>query len=96
MCRNSLTSWASVPPVAVHAIKRAVHEGMDTFLSRGLVVELLQSLRVFDTRDVERAMADYARLLQEKVDVPAEGRMETQELMDIMYEEGFTGEFEGR
>jgi len=84
------------PPVAVHAIKRAVHEGMDTFLSRGLVVELLQSLRVFDTRDVEIAMADYARLLQEKVDVPAEGRMETQELMDIMSEESFTGEFEGR
>ncbi|MEW6555261.1 MAG: enoyl-CoA hydratase/isomerase family protein [Actinomycetota bacterium] len=83
------------PPVAVHAIKRAVHEGMDTFLARGLIVELLQSLRVFDTRDVERAMADYARLLQERVDVPPQERMPVPELMDIMYREEFTRDFEG-
>ena len=84
------------PPAAVHAIKRAVHGGMDTFLARGLVIEQLQSLRVFDTRDVEMALQDYGRLLQERVDVPEEERIETRELMDIMYEEGFTGEFEGR
>ncbi len=87
---------ASRPPVAVHAIKRAVHGGMDTFLARGLVLEQLQSLRVFDTRDVEVAMEDYGRLLQDRVDVPGEDRMETRELMDLMYEEGFTGEFEGK
>ena len=84
------------PPVAVHAVKRAVHGGMDTFLARGLTIESLQSLRVFDTRDVEMAMGDYARLLEERVDVPEEERIEVQELMDIMYEETFTGGFEGR
>jgi len=87
---------AKRPPVAVHAIKQAVHRGMDTFLARGLIIELLQSLRVFDTRDVERAMGDYARLLEEKVDVPAEERMQTPELMDIIYNARFTGGFEGR
>jgi enoyl-CoA hydratase len=87
---------AKRPPIAVHAIKRAVHEGMDTFLARGLIVELLQSLRVFDTRDVETALGDYARLLKERVDVPAEERIAVPELMDIMYEESYTGEFEGR
>jgi enoyl-CoA hydratase len=87
---------AKRPPVAVHAIKRAVHGGMDTFLARGLTIESLESLRVFDTRDVEMAMGDYAGLLEEKVDVPAEGRMEVGELMDIMYEGRYTGGFEGR
>ena len=87
---------AKRPPVAVSALKRAVHKGMDTFLARALTVELMESLRVFDTRDVEMAMGDYARLLEEKVDVPAERRMDAQELMDIMYEERFTGGFEGR
>lgn len=87
---------AKRPPVAVSALKRAVHKGMDTFLARALTVELMESLRVFDTRDVEMAMGDYARLLEEKVDVPAERRMDAQELFDIMYEERFTGGFEGR
>ncbi|MBN2027649.1 MAG: enoyl-CoA hydratase/isomerase family protein [Actinobacteria bacterium] len=87
---------AKRPPVAVHAVKRAVHGGMDTFLARGITIESLESLRVFDTRDVEVAMSDYARLLQERVDVPAEDRMETQELMGIMYNARFTGGFEGR
>jgi len=87
---------AQRPPVAVSAIKRAVHGGMDTFLARGLTIESLESLRVFDTRDVEKAMHAYAKLLQEKVDVPVEERIETQELMDIMYHARFTGGFEGR
>ncbi|MDI6830240.1 MAG: enoyl-CoA hydratase/isomerase family protein [Actinomycetota bacterium] len=84
------------PPVAVHAVKRAVHDGADTFLSRGIIIELLQSLRVFDTRDAERAMGDYARLLAERVDVPAERRMDERELLELMYEERFTAGFEGR
>jgi enoyl-CoA hydratase len=86
---------AKRPPVAVHAIKTAVHRGMDTFLSRALTVEQIQSLRVFDTRDVERAMGSYARLLEERVDVPAEQRIDTKELFQMMYEESFTGDFEG-
>jgi enoyl-CoA hydratase/carnithine racemase len=87
---------AKRPPVAVHAITTAVHRGMDTFLARALTIELLQSLRVFDTRDVEKAMSNYATLLEEKVDVPVEERMETQELMDIMYNARFVDGFEGR
>ena len=53
-------------------------------------------MRVFDTRDVEMAMGDYARLLEERGDVPVEGRMEVGELMDIMYEGRYTGGFEGK
>ena len=87
---------AKRPPVAVHAIKTAVHRGMDTFLARGLTHEMLASLRVFDTRDVEKAMSSYARLLEERVDVPPEERMETQELMDTMYNARFVDGFEGR
>ena len=87
---------AKRPPVAVHAIKRAVHRGTDTFLARGLTIELLESLRVFDTRDVEKAMSSYARILEEKVDVPPEERMEQQELMDTLYNARFVEGFEGR
>ncbi|RJP27129.1 MAG: enoyl-CoA hydratase/isomerase family protein [Actinobacteria bacterium] len=87
---------AKRPPVAVHAIKRAVHGGMDTFLSRALTRETLESLRVFDTADVEKAMRSYAKLLGERVDVPVEGRMENQELMDIMYNARFIDGFEGK
>jgi enoyl-CoA hydratase len=87
---------AKRPPVAVHAIKTAVHRGMDTFLARGLTLEMLGSLRVFDTRDVEKAMKSYAKLLEERVDVPVEERMETQELMDTMYNARFVDGFEGR
>lgn len=84
------------PPVAVHAIKQAVHRGTDTFLARGLTVELLQSLRVFDTDDVEKAMKEYARLLETRVDIPVEERMETRELTDILYNARFVEGFEGR
>ncbi|HEY5532493.1 MAG TPA: enoyl-CoA hydratase/isomerase family protein [Candidatus Anoxymicrobiaceae bacterium] len=89
-------SMARRPPVAVSAIKRAVHCGMDTFLSRALTVELIESLRVFDTRDAERAMGSYARILEEKVDVPEERRIEAKDLFQIMYDESFTEGFEGR
>ncbi|MBU1671303.1 MAG: enoyl-CoA hydratase/isomerase family protein [Actinobacteria bacterium] len=84
------------PPVAVSAIKRAVHGGMDTFLSRGLTVELLESLRVFDTRDAERALWSYAGILEEEVDVPPEARVDAGELMRRMGDGSFTEPFEGR
>jgi enoyl-CoA hydratase len=89
-------AMAKRPPVAVSAIKQAVHGGSDTFLARGLAIELLQSTRTFDTRDVEMALGDYARLLKERVDVPEEARIEVPKFMRIMYEESYTGEFEGR
>lgn len=83
------------PPVAVGAIKRAVHGGSDTFLARALTIELLESLRVFDTRDVERGMGSYARLLEERVDVPPEERITPDELFDTMYNASFFEGFDG-
>lgn len=87
---------AARPPVAVGAIKRAVHGGSDTFLARGLAVELLESLRVFDTRDAERGMGSYARLLEERVDVPPDERIAPDELFDTMYDASFFDGFEGK
>lgn len=87
---------ATRPPVAVGAIKRAVHGGSDSFLARGLTMELLESLRVFDTRDVERGMGSYARLLQERVDVPPGERIAPDELFGILNEAGFFEGFEGK
>lgn len=87
---------AKRPPVAVHALKNAVHRGMDTFMARGLAIELRESLRVFDTNDVEKAMGNYARMLEDQVDVPAEKRMDQQELFDIISNAGFVEGFEGK
>jgi enoyl-CoA hydratase len=84
------------PPVAVHALKLAVHNGMDTFLSRGLSLELLQSLRVFDTADVEKAMRNYAALLEERLDVPPDQRIAPEEYRDIAVNARFVDGFEGK
>ncbi len=84
------------PPLAVKALKRAVHRGTDTFLVRGLAIELLEGMRCFDSSDTDRAMKAYARLLEEKVDVPPEQRIDPDELMDTMLEARYLDGFEGR
>jgi len=87
---------AKRPPVAVDAVKRAVHMGMDTFFARGLSIELLETLRCFDTRDVEKAMGSYARILEEKVDVPQEEQMDREEFYDTLLNARFVDGFEGK
>lgn len=87
---------AKRPPVAVHAIKMAVHQGMDTTLNKGLVLELEQSVRCFDTRDAEKGIANYIALIQEKIDVPEENRINADELFDIMENARFVDGFNGK
>ena len=87
---------AGRPPVAVDALKQAVHRGADTSLIRGLSLELLQGMRCFDTSDTDRAMKAYARLLEERVDVPPGERIPQDELMDIMLNARYVDGFDGR
>jgi len=84
------------PPVAVHALKGAVHRGRDTFFARGLSLEQLETLRCFDTRDVEKAMGSYARILEEKIDVPQKKRMDWEEFIDTLVNARFVDGFEGK
>jgi enoyl-CoA hydratase len=87
---------AKRPPVAVHALKLAILNGTDTFMARALTLELLQSLRVFDTADVEKAMRNYAALLKERLDVPADERISPAEYRDMAENALFVDGFEGR
>lgn len=87
---------AKRPPIAVHAVKIAVQRGMDTFFARSLSLELLETMRCFDTADAEKAMENYSRLLEEKVDVPPEERIEVQAFMDTMFNARFVDRFEGK
>ncbi len=87
---------AKRPPVAVDAIKRSVHQGMNTTLRDGLSIEMAQSIRCFDTKDVEKAMENYINLIQERVDVPADKRMQVGDLLKIMENAEFVDRFEGR
>ena len=55
------------PPLAVHAIKTAVLDGMDTTLRHGMSVELEQSIRCFDSKDTEMAMKKYLQYIEKNI-----------------------------
>lgn len=55
------------PPIAIDAIKKSVHQGMDTTLRHGLSIELEQSTRCFDAKDTEMALNLYWQYIQENI-----------------------------
>jgi enoyl-CoA hydratase/carnithine racemase len=55
------------PMTAVDAIKKCVHDGMETTLRHGLSIEMEQSIRCLDTEDTINAMQMYIRYLDEHV-----------------------------
>jgi enoyl-CoA hydratase len=84
------------PPVAVHAIKTAVLQGMNTTLNRGLNIELEQSVRCFDTRDVAMAMDAYVAYLDKNVNLPADKRPTPEEVVDTLENGRIFEKFQGR
>lgn len=84
------------PPVAIDAIKKSVHEGMNGTLGKGLVLEMVQSIRCFDTDDAKTVIKNYIKLIEEKVDVPEEERMSPAELFDIMEHARLVERFYGK
>ncbi len=84
------------PPVAVHAIKTAVLKGMDTTLSRGMHVELEQSVRCFNTKDVAMAMDAYADYLDKNVNLPPDRRPAPGEVIDTIENARIFERFRGR
>jgi len=55
------------PMTAVDAIKKCVHDGMETTLRHGLSVEMEQSIRCLDTEDTINAMKAYIAYLEKNV-----------------------------
>ena len=77
-------------PVAVGGIKRAVHQGMETSLRHGLSIEMIESIRCFDDKQTQAALAIYAGLLKEKVDLPQGPEIGIAQLMEIVDSDSFS------
>jgi hypothetical protein len=75
--------------VAVGVVKRAVHQGMETSLRQGLSTEMIETIRCFDNRQTKAALAIYAGLLKDKVDLPQGSELGVEELMKILDSDSF-------
>lgn len=64
------------PMTAVDAIKKCVHDGMETTLRHGLSIEMGQSIRCIDTEDTMNAMQAYISYLDKNV-IPTIGKKTT-------------------
>ncbi|MEW5734995.1 MAG: enoyl-CoA hydratase/isomerase family protein [Thermodesulfobacteriota bacterium] len=84
------------PPVAVDAIKKAARGALETDIAAGLSLELAGSLRCFATKDAEKALEAYIRIIRERVEVPAEKRISAEDLFDIMQNARFVDGFAGK
>ncbi len=74
------------PMTAVDAIKKCVHDGMETTLRHGLSIEMEQSIRCLDTEDTNNAMRAYIRYLDDHVNTIDLQKMTTEELNKVVQE----------
>lgn len=74
------------PMTAVDAIKKCVHDGMETTLRHGLSIEMEQSIRCLDTEDTINAMQAYIRFLDEHVTPMDRQKITTEDLNRIVQE----------
>jgi enoyl-CoA hydratase len=74
------------PMTAVDAIKKCVHDGMETTLRHGLSIEMEQSIRCLDTDDTIKAMQAYIRYLDEHINTLDRQNITTEELNRIVQE----------
>jgi enoyl-CoA hydratase/carnithine racemase len=83
------------PPIAVAAVKKTVRLANETPIAKGLAHELVQSLLCFASKDAEKALEAYIKLINENLDVPQDQRISPDELFEIMtsarYVEPFLG-----
>ena len=74
------------PMTAVDAVKKCVHDGMETTLRHGLSIEMEQSIRCLDTEDTMNAMRAYIRYLDEHVNTLDRENITTQDVNRIVQE----------
>lgn len=74
------------PMTAVDAVKKCVHDGMETTLRHGLSIEMEQSIRCLDTEDTMSAMQAYIRYLDEHVNTLNRQKMTTEDVNRIVQE----------
>ncbi|MDX1269296.1 MAG: enoyl-CoA hydratase-related protein [Oceanisphaera sp.] len=83
-------------PAAIRGIKAAVHEGAEAGLLHALSIEMEKTIHCFDDPTTQRAMAAYAEILKERIDV-AEGKRATlPEIFEMVQSDAFINRIEGR
>ncbi len=84
------------PPIAVNAVKKAVHQGMETTLRDGLSIEMAGSLECFASEDAEMAMDRYIDFIKKNIEVPEEERPKPEDLFDMMENARIFDKFKGK
>ncbi len=74
------------PMTAVDAIKKCVHDGMETTLRHGLSIEMEQNIRCLDTDDTMNAMHAYIRYIDEHINTLDRQKITTEDVNHIMQE----------
>jgi enoyl-CoA hydratase/carnithine racemase len=74
------------PMMAVDAIKKCVHDGMETTLRHGLSIEMEQSLRCLDNQETIEAMQAYIRYLDEHINSVDREKITTEDINRIVQE----------
>jgi len=74
------------PMTAVDAIKKCVHDGMETTLRHGLSIEMEQNIRCLDTDDTMNAMRAYIHYLDEHINTLDRQEITTEELNRVVHE----------
>jgi enoyl-CoA hydratase/carnithine racemase len=58
------------PPIAVKAIKQAVHQGFETSLRQGLSIELEESVHCYTSLPTSKILERYNGYIKEKIEAP--------------------------
>jgi enoyl-CoA hydratase/carnithine racemase len=74
------------PMMAVDAIKKCVHDGMETTLRHGLSIEMEQSIRCLDNKETIGAMQAYIRYLDEHANSIDRQKITTEDINRIVQE----------
>ncbi len=72
------------PMTAVDAIKKCIHNGMETTIRHGLSIEMEQSIRCLDTDDTMNAMQAYIRYLDQHINAMDPQKMTTEEINQVV------------
>lgn len=77
-------SMSKRPPVGIDAIKKSVHNGMNTTLGHGLGIELVQNVRCLDTGDSKMAMEEYIKYIDKNILSQDIDKLTTKDIVNVV------------
>ena len=77
------------PPVAVKAIKMAVHQGLETSIRQGLSIELEESVHCYTSLPTSKILERYKDYIKEKIEAPNVKSATIRDTIDMLESEEF-------